>query len=216
MFDEFRHIAIEGPIGVGKTSLARRLARRLGARLVLEAADDNPFLEKFYADRTRYALATQLSFLASRYHQQIDLRQQDLFAPLAISDYIFARDRIFAGLTLNDDELELYEQFYRLMAGRAATPDLVVLLLADVDTLLRRIASRGIPYESVLDRDYVERLSAAYGEYFRLYDEAPLLIVDTSAIDYRTETVELEALLREMEQTRSGQRVYGAGGEASR
>ncbi len=214
LFGDYKHIAIEGPIGVGKTSLARTLAQRLGGRLVLEAADTNPFLENFYSDRRRYALATQLSFLASRYRQQTEMRQHDLFEPLIISDYIFDKDRIFAGLTLSDDELDLYEQFYRMMAARAAEPDLVVLLLADVDTLLRRIADRGIPCESGLDREYIEDLSAAYGEYFRVYDDAPLLLVDTSPIDYREQTLELEGLLTEMEQTRTGQRVYVANGEA--
>ena len=208
VFDTYRYIAVEGPIGVGKTSLARALAGRLGARLVLEPSDENPFLELFYADMARHALATQLAFLVARNRQQEELRQQDLFAPLAVSDYVFARDSIFAGLTLADDELRLYQQIYDGLAARAARPDLVVLLLADIDTLMARIERRGLPYEAGIDRRYVERLTAAYGEHFRLYDETPLLVVDTSGLDYAVDGLDLEALLDEMARTRSGQRIY--------
>lgn len=208
MLENVGYIAIEGPISVGKTSLAEALAKRLSARLVLEPADANPFLEKFYADMRKYALATQLVFLVLRHQQQAELSRRYLFHPVVISDYILARDKIFAGLTLNDDELALYDQLYEVMASRAARPDLVVLLQADVETLMGRIRSRGIPYEATLEREYIERLVAAYDEYFRLYTDSPLLVVDTSALDYSKGGLNIDRVIEEMEETGSGRRMY--------
>jgi len=211
--DHIRHIAVEGPIGVGKTSLARALADRLGGRLVLEPAEYNPFLEKFYADMPRYALATQLSFLVARYQQQAELRQQDLFEPVTVCDYLFVKDKIFAALTLSDDELNLYNQLYAVLAGRAARPDLVVLLDAGVETLLARIERRGIPSESAVTADYLARLTAAYRRHFRLYAEAPLLVIDTEGLDYDRGGLDLDELLGEMELTRAGRRLYTPGSQ---
>jgi len=208
MDGELGYIAIEGPIGVGKTFLARALAKRLSARLVLEQPAANPFLEKFYSDMKRYALPAQLVFLVSRYQQQAELSRRYLFHPGVVSDYLFAKDRIFANLTLSDNELALYNQFYDVLAAHAARPDAVVLLLADVDTLLERIRRRGITCEATLTREYLARLVAAYDEFFRVYTDAPLLVIDTSRIDYTKRALDVDAVISEIGQTQSGRRVY--------
>ncbi len=225
MLDNVHYIVIEGPIGVGKTSLAKALAKRLSARLVLEPAADNPFLEKFYLDMPKYALAAQLVFLVSRYQQQTELRRRYLFHSLAVSDYVMAKDRIFAGLTLNEEEFRLYDQLYEVMATRAAKPDVVILLRADVDTLMARIWNRGLPYEAALSREYITRLAAAYDEFFRFYADSPLLVVETSSLDYAKGAlrepqaaegasksgIDMERLIEEIAQTRSGRRLFVAG-----
>ncbi|MFH1731412.1 MAG: deoxynucleoside kinase [Planctomycetota bacterium] len=222
MLDDVRYIAIEGPIGAGKTSLAHALAERLGARLVLEPADDNPFLEKFYADMPAYALATQLAFLALRHRQQTELARRDLSGPKVVSDYIVARDKIFAGLTLDEEELGLYGRLYAAMAARAPKPDIVVLLEADAETLMSRIYSRGTPYEDALSRGYIERLVAEYDAYFRFYDETPLLVIDTGLLgDYSEAGIDPDEVIGEIEQTGDGRRVYvpdrgqGSGGRGN-
>ncbi len=209
MPDDVRYIAVEGPIGAGKTCLARGLAERLGARLVLEPADDNPFLEKFYTDMPRYALATQLAFLALRHRQQSELAQPGSPGSVVVTDYVLARDRIFAGLTLTEDELTLYARAYEAVAAGAVKPDVVVLLEADADTLMARIRARGVPSEGALPRDYVERLVEEYDAYFRFYDETPLLVVDTNPLgDYSKGGIDVEAVLDEIRQARGGRRVY--------
>jgi len=209
VLDDVKYIAIEGPIGAGKTSLAHALAGRLGGRLVLEPAADNPFLGKFYADMPAYALATQLAFLALRHRQQTELAQRDLSGPTVISDYIFARDKIFAGLTLDEEELGLYGQLYAAMAARAPRPDIVVLLEADAATLMSRIHSRGTPYEDALSREYIERLVAEYDAYFRFYDETPLLVIDTGSLgDYSGAGIDVNAVIEEIRRTGAGRRVY--------
>jgi deoxyguanosine kinase len=209
VLDEIGYIAIEGPIGAGKTSLAHALAERLGAKLALEPADDNPFLEKFYADMAGYALATQLAFLALRYRQQAGLSQRGLFDAKLISDYVFARDCIFAGLTLNKEELALYRPLYEAMAARAPKPNVVVLLSADADLLMTRIHGRGTRCEASISRDYIERLVAEYDAYFRFYDDTPLLVVDTSLLgDYSESAIKVDELIAEIEATGSGRRLY--------
>ena len=202
------YIAIEGPIGVGKTRLATRLAGRFDARLVLEPSDTNPFLEKFYTDMGKYALATQLTFLVSRYQQQTTILQGELFSAKVFSDYILARDKIFATMTLSDEEYRLYNQLYRVISAHAAQPDLVVLLKADVDTLMRRIEKRGVRYEAALSRGYIARLNDSYEEFFRLYADSPLLMVDTEGLDYPEDELDLDALAAEMDATRRGRRLY--------
>lgn len=199
MLDGIKYIAIEGPIGAGKTSLAHALAERLDATLVLEPADDNPFLEKFYADMPGYALATQLAFLALRHRQQAEIAQGGLSDSRIVSDYIIARDKIFAGLTLSDDEFALYDRLYGPVAAAAPRPDIVVLLTANADTLMSRIHSRGAPYESALSGGYIERLVGAYDAYFKSYDDTPLLTVDTSELgDYSGAGVDADELMGKM------------------
>ncbi len=181
------YVAVEGPIGVGKTTLVRGLQRRLQARLVLEVVEENPFLARFYEDRERYAFQTQLFFLMSRFRQQQELLQGDLFSPGTLSDYHLMKDRIFARLTLRDDELALYERVYASLETHILKPDVLIYLNARQDVLLERIARRGRPFERDFDSAYLAELSQAYRHYFAHYDaRVPLLTIDTSEIDYVT------------------------------
>ena len=206
--DRPRHIAIEGPIGVGKTSLARILAERTGGRLVLEQPQDNPFLPGFYAERKKHAFQTQLFFLLSRYQQQQDLLQQDLFNQSTIADYLFAKDRIFAALTLDPAELALYQQIYDHLDPRVVRPDLVVYLQARTEVLLARIRKRGREYERSIDPAYVDGLAKAYRDFFFHYDDTPLLVVNTSDIDLEANPEDLETLLSVVARHRKGTRHY--------
>lgn len=202
------YIAVEGPIGVGKTSLAELLAQRLGARTLLEAAEENPFLKEFYGDMRRYAFQTQLYFLLNRYRQQQELLQTHLFRQRLISDYLFAKDRIFAYVTLDDNELALYEKLAPLLEVRVPKPDLVVYLQADVETLLRRIGERGKPYEARVERLYLEDVVAAYNHFFFHYTETPLLVVNTSEIDFVKRKEDLDDLIRQLEEMKAGTQYY--------
>lgn len=184
MENQFEFIAIEGVIGVGKTSLAKLLTERHNARLVLEQFEDNPFLPKFYQDRERYAFPTQMSFLASRFKQQQDMLSKDLFQQMTISDYIFEKDRIFARLNLDDDELALYDSIFNIMTGISARPDLVIYLQSNVDRLMRNIRERDRDYERHISRSYLEELSEAYNHFFYHYNKSPLMIINTSEIDF--------------------------------
>jgi len=179
-----RYIVVEGVIGVGKTSLARLLSERLKARLVLEEVEENPFLRDFYRDRERYAFQTQMHFLFSRYQQQRSLRQMELFSERMVSDYLFQKDRIFAGLNLSERELTLYERLVGWLELDVMKPDVVVYLQAHPDTLLERIARRGRPYEKDMEREYLRQLNEAYNHFFFHYLEAPLLVVNTNGIDF--------------------------------
>lgn len=202
------YIAIEGPIGVGKTSLARALGLRLGARIVLEDTDSNPFLARFYQDPEKYAFPVQLYFLLTRYNQQRQLAQQDLFAQATVSDYLLAKDRIFARLNLGADELVLYESVYRLLDGKIVKPDLVVYIRAAVEVLAERLRKRNRSFERHISMEYLERVSAAYGDFFFYYDETPLLVVDTSEIDFVAEPADLDDLMREIERAGAGTQYY--------
>jgi deoxyguanosine kinase len=202
------YIAIEGPIGVGKTSLAQALGLRIGARIILEDTDSNPFIARFYQDPEKYAFPVQLYFLLTRYNQQRQLAQQDLFAQATVTDYLLAKDRIFARLNLDPDELVLYEGVYRLLDGQLARPDLVVYIRARVEVLAERLRKRNRTFERHISLEYLERISAAYRDFFFYYDETPLLVVDSSEIDFVGDPGDLEDLLREIDRTSTGSHYY--------
>ncbi len=188
------HIAIEGPIGVGKTSLARSLARAIDARLILERYDENPFIEDFYKDPGRYAFQTQLFFLLSRFQQQQEFTQQDVFHPHTISDYIFAKDKIFAYLNLEDRELQLYESVWGTLEKNAPRPDLVIYLQSTLDQLMRNIRRRGRSYEKHITEEYLKALIEAYNHFFFHYYDSPLLIINTTNLDFVQKEEDLETL----------------------
>ncbi|MDH4055481.1 MAG: deoxynucleoside kinase [Gammaproteobacteria bacterium] len=203
-----RYIAIEGPIGVGKTALARRLADSLSADLVLEEFDDNPFLERFYRDGRSAALPAQMFFLFARARQIEQLRQSDLFSSVRISDYLFTRDRLFAELNLDREELKLYEQIVANLAIEAPVPDLVIYLQTSVDIIMQRLARRDLPYDRYVDRAYLERLTDAYARFFHDYDEGPLLIVNASQIDPVNNDADFEQLFQQIERTTGGRHFF--------
>jgi deoxyguanosine kinase len=202
--ESFRYIVVEGPIGVGKTSLVKRLSTHFKARCILESPEENPFLHRFYRDRRKYAFQTQLFFLLNRYQQQREIRQIDLFNQITISDYLFAKDRIFAYLNLDENELALYERIFALLDGKIPRPDLVVFLQAQPERLLTRIRSRSLEYEREIDIDYLRALSQAYNTYFFHYEESPLLVVETTEIDFVNREEDLESLIREISSMRRG------------
>ena len=206
--DAPRFIAVEGPIGVGKTSLAKKLADSLSADTVLEEVFENPFLERFYQDGQSAALPAQMFFLFARARQIEGLRQSDLFATVRVSDYLFAKDRLFAELNLSPDELALYDQVEESLRVDPPVPDLVIYLQASVDSLLDRIARRGIGFERAIDRQYLERLTDAYARYFHAYDDGPLLIVNASQIDPISNDADYEQLFRQIERTTGGRHFY--------
>lgn len=200
-----RYIAVEGPIGAGKTSLAEILAQTMGARLVRENAEENPFLGPFYREPRQHALSAQLFFLLQRYGQQTDLAQGNLFERGGIvSDYLFAKDRLFATLNLSADELALYDRVYQSLRPRVVAPDLVVYLQARTDVLLSRIERRGRVEERPIRSDYVRDVARAYSEFFFNYNDGPLLIVEASEIDFVGNEEDRDALLGVIAQTRAG------------
>lgn len=201
--DHVGYVAVEGVIGAGKSTLARMLAGRAQGRLVLEEFEDNPFLGTFYADRERWAFQTQLAFLASRFKQQRALLNRDLFGA-TVADYTFDKDRIFAHVTLAGDELQLYETLYSLMEPSAATPDLVVYLRSSVERLLANIALRGRSYEAGMDPAYLAELTAAYDRYFFHYRKGPLLVVDTTRMDFVKSEADFEEIVRQIRRVRGG------------
>jgi deoxyadenosine/deoxycytidine kinase len=205
---EPRYIAIEGPIGVGKTSLVELLAQRLQAQAILEATEENPFLKDFYRDMRRYAFQTQLYFLLSRYRQQQELLQFDLFRQRLVCDYLFARDRIFAYLTLDDNELALYEKLHLLLEPRVPKPEVVIYLQADVETMYKRITLRGRAYEREIPRDYLEDLVQAYNHFFFHYTETPLLVINTNDIDFVRRKEDLEDLVKQIAEVKRGTQYY--------
>jgi deoxyadenosine/deoxycytidine kinase len=203
-----RYVVIEGPIGVGKTSLAQRLAAQYGADLVLERAEDNPFLERFYRSPRTGAFPAQLYFLFQRARQMQQLRQSDLFAPLRVADFLLEKDRLFARVTLDDEEYALYEQVYERLAIDAPVPDLVVYLQAPADVLQERIARRGIRYEQAMEREYLERLVDAYTRFFHLYDAGPLLIVNAAEVDFVGNEAHFAQLEAEVSRPRRGRHYF--------
>jgi deoxyguanosine kinase len=203
-----RYIVTEGPVGVGKTSLTSLLAEELNARLILEQAEENPFLSQFYRDPARYRFQTQMFFLLSRFSQQQEMAQPDLFTRITISDYLFDKDRIFAYLNLDDNELALYEQFYRILEPKIVQPDLVIFLQADTDTLLRRIKQRGRPFEKEIGLDYIAAVNEAYNQFFFRYTDTPLLVINTSDIDFVHRREDLDDLLKQILGMKQGTQYY--------
>lgn len=195
---DLRYISIEGVIGAGKTSLAKKIRDRLEAKLVLEQFDENPFLEKFYANRKRFAFQTQMFFLINRFKQQQELNQEDLFSEHIICDYIFEKDRIFAYLNLSKDELNLYESIYPLLARTLRKPDLVIFLQSSADRLIYNIKKRNRKIERAITRSYLEELSEAYNHYFFRYNSTPLLIVNSSDIDFVNSENDFDELFKQI------------------
>jgi deoxyadenosine/deoxycytidine kinase len=203
-----RYIVVEGPIGVGKTSLVQMLGEEFASRVILEKAAENPFLPKFYTNQSGFAFQTQMFFLLSRYQQQRELAQQELFSQSVICDYLFAKDRIFASVNLDDDELILYQQIYSLLDERIAKPDLVIYLQSPTDVLQQRIRMRGRSYEREISREYVEAVNEAYNRYFFSYDESPLLIINTSEVDFVRRPEDFQDLVREIRRMKKGVQFY--------
>jgi len=205
---ELRYIVIEGVIGVGKTSLAEILTQRLQGRLVLEHPEENPFLENFYDDPRRYAFQTQLFFLLSRYRQQQELPQLDFFHPILVADYLFAKDKIFAYINLSTAELLLYDRLMEILEPRIRKPDLVIYLQSSTERLMRNIRLRNRPYESSMSEDYIRTLNEAYNQFFLNYSETPLLIVNSTRLDFVKNKEDLESLVREIMREHTGRAFY--------
>ena len=202
------YIAIEGPIGVGKTSLAQLLSKELGARLVLEDFEDNPFLPDFYNDPERFGFQTQLFFLLQRYRQQQDLRQVDMFQKLLITDYMFVKDRLFASLNLGDKEMQLYDTVASLLERNIIRPDIVIYLQADTDVLMKNIEKRGRNMEKNVTWEYIDALNQVYTEYFFRYKDTPLVIINTNNIDFVENENDLKEVIDYIRQPVSGTKFF--------
>ncbi|NHZ85682.1 MAG: deoxynucleoside kinase [Planctomycetia bacterium] len=202
------YIAIEGPIGVGKTSLVKLLAEKLDARTILEQFEENPFLTDFYDDPERFAFQTQLFFLLQRYQQQQELRQVDIFHNLLVTDYMFVKDRLFASLNLNEKEMALYETVANLLERNVINPDLVIYLQADTDTLMKNIGKRKRSFEKNMSRDYIDALNQVYNEYFFRYQDTPLLIINTNNIDFVNNKKDLEEIINVVRQPITGTKFF--------
>lgn len=201
-------IVVEGPVGVGKTTLATRLAHSFGSDVLLEGVDENPFLERFYQDPRSAALQTQLFFLFQRARQIQALRQTDLFRPVRVADFILEKDRLFAELTLDKDELKLYLQVYEHLTIDAPQPDLVVYLQAPVDVLSRRVAKRGRQYERMISDEYLQRIVESYTRFFHDYAQSPLLIINAAEIDFANNEADYQLLLEQIKKVRSGRHYF--------
>lgn len=208
------YIAVEGVIGAGKTTLARLLAERLSARLVLEEAEDNPFLAEFYRNRKRFAFQTQLSFLVQRHGQQRLIAQQDIFRRVTVSDYLFDKDRIFASVNLDERELALYNRIAEALGCDAPPPDLVIYLIVGTEILQKRIRTRGRSYEKDFDKGYIQALVAAYNDYFFHYNAAPVLAIDAGETDFREDAESFDAVLRLAQRHEGGTLYYKCPGKA--
>jgi deoxyadenosine/deoxycytidine kinase len=206
--EEPRYIVVEGPIGVGKTSLARALVSEFRARPVLEQAEDNPFLRKFYQDPAKYAFSTQIFFLLNRFRQQQELAQLDLFRQATVADYLFAKDAVFAQVNLGAEEFQLYQQIFRMLSAGLPRPDLVVYLEARPEILCERIRRRGRDYEKRLGAEYIERVAEAFRQFFYYYDESPLLVVNCSDIDFVERGGDYADLIHEIRTMRQGVQHY--------
>ena len=202
------HIAVEGTVGVGKTSMAKVLGERLDAKLILEEFEENPFLVEFYKDAERYAFQTQLFFLLSRYRQQQQLQQIDLFAKTLISDYMFVKDRLFAALNLNDKEMSLYNSVARILEKSVLSPNLVIFLQSDTDRLMHNIKIRGREYEKMIDWKYIDALNQMYNEFFFRYGSSPLIIINTNDIDFVNNKNDLEEIIQFIRTPSEGTRYF--------
>ena len=202
------HIAVEGTIGVGKTSLAKILRERLEAKLILEEFEENPFLVDFYKDAERFSFQTQLFFLLSRYRQQQELQQTDLFTKALISDYMFVKDRLFAALNLNDKEMGLYNSVAQILEKNVSSPDMVIFLQSDTDRLIQNIKIRGREYEKMIDWKYIDALNQMYNEFFFRYDSSPLLIINTNDIDFVNNKNDLEDIIQFIRTPGEGTRYF--------
>ena len=202
------YVAIEGSIGVGKTSLAKLISERLGAKLVLEEFQDNPFLSDFYEDPERHAFQTQLWFLLQRFQQQQDLRQIDMFQNLVITDYMFVKDRLFASLNLNEKEMSLYDTVANMMERNVIGPDLVIFLQADTEKLMRNISRRGRDFEKNMSEDYIDALNQVYNEYFFRYQDTPLVIINTNNIDFVNNKGDLDEVINYIRQPATGTKFF--------
>ncbi len=207
----FRYIAVEGPIGAGKTSLARKLAAHLGAELLLENADDNPFLPQFYEDRHRHALAAQLFFLLSRAEQVRNLNQGQLFSPITVADFILDKDPLFARINLAEAEYRLYQQLYDGLRPQAAAPDLVIYLQAGPDVLLERVKKRNRNYERGMSEQYLAEVARAYSEFFYHYDAAPLLMVNCERLNFADREADFQLLLERIRDMRGTREFFNLG-----
>ena len=202
------HIAIEGTIGVGKTSLAKILGERLDAKLIIEEFEENPFLVEFYQNSERYAFQTQLFFLLSRYRQQQQLQQTELFTKTLISDYMFIKDRLFAALNLNDKEMSLYNSVAQILEKSISSPDMVIFLQSDTDRLMHNIKIRGREYEKMIDWKYIDALNEMYNEFFFRYNSSPLLIINTNDIDFVNNKDDLEEIIQFIRTPGEGTRYF--------
>ena len=210
-FERYRHIVVEGPIGVGKTSLAQKLAQRFSAEMVLEDPKGNPFLERFYAEGARYALPTQLFFLFQRVNQLRDLAQRDLFSQAVVCDFLLEKDPLFARLTLDNDELALYQRIFDSLKPQSPTADLVIYLQAQADTLIERVQKRGISMENSITEPYLRALADAYSRFFYHYDTAPLLIINTEHLNPATNEDDFELLLEQLDKLKGRRTFFSRG-----
>ncbi len=202
------YVVVEGPVGVGKTSLARRLAKAFKCQLILEQPEENPFLERFYQSRKQYALPTQLYFLFQRTRQLRELKQSDMFSPVRVADFMLEKDAIFAKVTLDDDEHRLYQQVYSQFSPEVPIPDLVIYLQAPVEVLIERIRRRDVDYEHGIERDYLQHIVDSYTAFFYKYDLAPLLIVNAAEINFVDNDKDFQTLLQHVKKTRSGRHFF--------
>lgn len=201
---ELHYIAVDGPIGAGKTTLTKMLAEDMKGHVILEPIEDNPFLPDFYKDRKRNAFKTQLFFLLNRYQQQLEIAQRDLFRNLVVCDYTFVKDAIFARENLSEDEMDLYNTIYGMLSAKLPKPDLVIYLSANSKALMERVKKRGYDFERPITFDYLEQLTESYNHYFLNYSETPLLVVETSAVNYQENPEDFTQLKREILSHRGG------------